>query len=579
MHIKTKLQLGLGFIFLLITLICGICIYYVNTLAGVSKLIIKDNYETIAYSRNMLVDLNTLDSMTQTHRKSDFMKNLKAQENNITEPGEAEKTAHLRLLAERYFSITDSTITSVALNAADSHKITIYLIQKDLYGLMELNMKAIVLKNQHAERTAGNAIIFVSVTCTICFLLAFTFIVNFPGYIANPVKELTMGIQEIARKNYSLRLHYQENDEFGQLAESFNEMAYKLDEFEHSNLAKIVFEKKRVETIIRNMSDMIIGLDENDRILFANPVACNLLGVKEIDMITVYAPDFALKNDLFRTLIRDQADKVIKIFADNKESYFSKETLEIKNADTVLGKVILLKNITKFQELDKAKTNFIATISHELKTPISSIKLSLKLLSDERIGHLNQEQQQLIGNIMEDSQRLLTITGELLDLAQVETGHIQLNIQSTDPQAILDYSLEAVKIPARQKQVNIQIDLVQNMPLILADQEKTAWVLINLLSNALRYSPEKGNIMLTIKETENQVEFSVLDFGKGIEEQYRKLIFDRFFRVPSEINFEKNGSGLGLSISKDFIESQGGSIGVESTVDQGSRFWFALNKA
>ena len=579
MHIKTKLQLGLGFIFLLITLICGICIYYVNTLAGVSKLIIKDNYETIAYSRNMLVDLNTLDSMTQTHRKSDFMKNLKAQENNITEPGEAEKTAHLRLLAERYFSITDSTITSVALNAADSHKITIYLMQKDLYGLMELNMKAIVLKNQHAERTAGNAIIFVSVTCTICFLLAFTFIVNFPGYIANPVKELTMGIQEIARKNYSLRLHYQENDEFGQLAESFNEMAYKLDEFEHSNLAKIVFEKKRVETIIRNMSDMIIGLDENDRILFANPVACNLLGVKEIEMITVYAPDFALKNDLFRTLIRDQADKVIKIFADNKESYFSKETLEIKNADTVLGKVILLKNITKFQELDKAKTNFIATISHELKTPISSIKLSLKLLSDERIGHLNQEQQQLIGNIMEDSQRLLTITGELLDLAQVETGHIQLNIQSTDPQAILDYSLEAVKIPARQKQVNIQIDLVQNMPLILADQEKTAWVLINLLSNALRYSPEKGNIMLTIKETENQVEFSVLDFGKGIEEQYRKLIFDRFFRVPSEINFEKNGSGLGLSISKDFIESQGGSIGVESTVDQGSRFWFALNKA
>jgi len=579
MHIKTKLQLGLGFIFLLITLICGICIFYVNTLAGVSKLIIKDNYETIAYSRNMLVDLNALDSITQTQRKSDFMKNLKAQENNITEPGEAEKTAHLRLLTERYFSINDSAIASVALNAADSNKNTIYLMQKDLYGLMELNMKAIVRKNQHAERTAENAIIFVSVTCTICFLLAFTFIVNFPGYIANPVKELTMGIQEIARRNYSLRLHYQENDEFGQLAESFNEMAYKLDEFEHSNLAKIVFEKKRVETIIRNMSDMIIGLDENDRILFANPVACNLLGVKEIDMITVYAPDFALKNDLFRTLIRDQADKVIKIFADNKESYFSKETLEIKNADTVLGKVILLKNITKFQELDKAKTNFIATISHELKTPISSIKLSLKLLSDERIGHLNQEQQQLIANIKEDSQRLLTITGELLDLAQVETGHIQLNIQSTDPQAILDYSLEAVKIPARQKQVNIQVDLAQNMPLILADQEKTAWVLINLLSNALRYSPEKGNIMLTIEETEKQVEFSVLDFGKGIEEQYRKLIFDRFFRVPSEINFEKNGNGLGLSISKDFIESQGGSIGVESTVDQGSRFWFALNKA
>lgn len=566
MNIKTKLQLGFGFLFLLVMLICGISIFYINHLASASKLIIKDNYETIAYSRNMLIDLSTVPGKNKKLQAKDFTVNLKGQENNITEPGEAEVTAHLHLLADKYFSSTDSSAA------------TVHLLQQDLYELMRLNMKAIERKNLNAQNTAGNAIIFVSITSAICFLLAFTFIVNFPGYIANPVKELTLGIQEIARRNYSQRLHYQENDEFGQLAESFNQMAYKLDEFEHSNLAKIVFEKKRVETIIRNMSDMIIGLDEKDRILFANPVACNLLGVKEIDMIALYAPDFALKNDLFRNLIRDQADKVIKIFADNKESYFSKETLEVKNEDTVLGKVILLKNITKFQELDKAKTNFIATISHELKTPISSIKLSLKLLADERIGHMNKEQLQLIGNIKEDSQRLLSITGELLDLAQVETGHIQLNIQSSDPRAILDYSLEAVKIPAQQKQVTIKVEIAENTPAILADPEKTAWVLINLLSNALRYSAEKGQILVHIKETTKQVEFSVLDFGKGIEEQYRKLIFDRFFRVPSEINFEKNGSGLGLSISKDFIESQGGTIGVESTVDEGSRFFFYLNK-
>lgn len=567
MNIKTKLQLGFGFLFSLVMVISAISIFYINQLAGASRLIIKDNYETIAYSRNMLLDLNPLDKRPAEDRQLDFTKNLRAQENNITEQGEAELTAHLGLLSANWFTQTDTLHKGLAS------------IQQDLYGLMELNMKAIVRKNLNAQHTAGNAIIFVSLACSICFLLAFTFIVNFPGYIANPVRDLTAGIQEIANRNYSQRLHYTEKDEFGQLAESFNLMAFKLDEFEHSNLAKIVFEKKRVETIIRNMSDMIIGLDERDRILFANPVACTLLGVREIDMIAVYAPDFALKNDLFRNLIRNQADKVIKIFADNKESYFSKEILEIKNQDTVLGKVILLKNITKFQELDKAKTNFIATISHELKTPISSIKLSLKLLSDERIGPMNKEQQQLIGNIREDSQRLLSITGELLDLAQVETGHIQLNIQPTDPRSIIDYSLEAVKISSRQKQVDITVELPENPQFILADQEKTAWVLINLLSNALRYSSDHGNILLSVREQDGQVEFSVQDYGKGIEEQYRNLIFDRFFRVPSEINFEKNGSGLGLSISKDFIESQGGSIGVESKVDEGSRFYFCLNKA
>lgn len=564
MNIKTKLQLGFGFLFFLVMLISGISVFYINHLASSSKLIIKDNYETVAYSRNMLLDLNTLNHAAPAQKAADFKKNLIAQENNITEPGEAELTAHLRMVSERYFRQADD--------------FSVPMMQMDLYGLMDLNMKAIVRKNSNSQLTSSNAILFVSMACAICFLMAFTFIVNFPGYIANPVKELTAGIQEIARKNYSQRLHYQENDEFGQLAESFNLMAEKLDEFENSNLAKIVFEKKRVETIIRNMSDMIIGLDENERILFANPVACNLLGVKEIDMLRQYAPDLALRNDLFRTIIKDQADKVIRIYADNKESYFSREVLEVKNEEVLLGKVILLKNITKFKELDKAKTNFIATISHELKTPISSIKLSLKLLSDDRIGHMNPEQQQLISNISEDSQRLLSITGELLDLAQVETGHIHLNIHPSNPLAIIEYSLEAVKIPSRQKKVEIKVEIPANIPDILADQEKTAWVLINLLSNALRYSAEKGIIILKVEESEKQVLFSVLDSGKGIEEKYCGLIFDRFFQVPTEINFEKNGSGLGLSISKDFIESQGGSIGVESKVDQGSRFFFSLNK-
>ncbi len=564
MNIKTKLQLGFGFLFFLVMLISGISIYYINHLASASRLIIKDNYETVDFSRNMLLDLNPLNHAPLPDRVADFKKNLNAQENNITEPGEAELTAHLRMISDKYFNIPDQESVPV--------------IQMDLYALMALNMKAIVRKNNNSQLTSSNAIIFVSMACALCFLLAFTFIINFPGYIANPVKELTAGIQAIARKNYSQRLHYQENDEFGQLAESFNLMAEKLDEFENSNLAKIVFEKKRVETIIRNMSDMIIGLDENERILFANPVACNLLGVKEIDMLRQYAPDFALRNDLFRTIIKDQGEKVIRIYADNKESYFSREVLEVKNEEVLLGKVILLKNITKFKELDKAKTNFIATISHELKTPISSIKLSLKLLTDERIGYMNNEQQQLLSNISEDSQRLLTITGELLDLAQVETGHIQLNIHASNPLAIIEYSLEAVKIAARQKKVEIQVQIPPDISEIMADQEKTAWVLINLLSNALRYSAEKGLILLKVEEIEKQVRFSVLDSGKGIEEKYCALIFDRFFQVPTEINFEKNGSGLGLSISKDFIESQGGSIGVESKVDQGSRFFFTLNK-
>src|SRR5581483_11308494 len=188
--------------------------------------------------------------------------------------------------------------------------------------------------------------------------------------------------------------------------------------------------------------------------IFVNEVACTLIGITEENLIGKYAPDVALENDLFRNLLVTDQQRM-KIYADNRESYYSKEILSVVSKERVIGKVIILKNITEFQQLDEAKTNFIATISHELKTPISSIKMSLKLLQDERVGKVNTEQMQLLENIDDDARRLLQITGELLDMAQVETGKLNLNFGSTHPQNIIDYAIKAVKFTADQKQVAI----------------------------------------------------------------------------------------------------------------------------
>ena len=244
--------------------------------------------------------------------------------------------------------------------------------------------------------------------------------------------------------------------------------------------------------------------------------------------------------------------------------------------EKVIGKVIILKNITEFQQLDEAKTNFIATISHELKTPISAIKMSLKLLEDNRIGRVNPEQKQLLGNIDEDARRLLQITGELLDMAQVETGKLTLNFGSTHPINIVDYALKAVKFTAEQKQVAIHIKCDENLPDVRADLDKTTWVLINLLSNAIKYSHEKSVVDLVVKKVKgNDIEFSVADHGQGIENRYLSRIFERYFKVPGA-TVDQTGTGLGLAIAKDFIEAQSGKIGVESELGEGSRFYFTL---
>jgi signal transduction histidine kinase len=277
-----------------------------------------------------------------------------------------------------------------------------------------------------------------------------------------------------------------------------------------------------------------------------------------------------------RTLLQGEAKKELKIYADSKESYFNKDVLNVLNNSEVIGQVIVLKNITPFHELNEAKTNFIATVSHELKTPISSIKMSAQLLSDNRIGNLNEEQTELIKSISDDSERLLKITSELLNMSQVETGNIQLKLQPVQPSAIIQQAIEAVQFKAQQKQVTLKVDADINLPMVNADQEKTAWVLINFLTNAIKYSPESGTVEVNATRKNNQVEFIVKDFGKGIEGKYLPKIFDRYFKVPGS---SKTGTGLGLAISKEFIEAQGGTIGVHSEIGTGSSFSFLLNIA
>ncbi|MDB5025296.1 MAG: hypothetical protein JWP78_3051 [Mucilaginibacter sp.] len=566
MTIKNKLRAGFGFLFLLAFICCGLSIYFLNRLSADASVILKDNYETLKYVKNMGSALDQNESALNAKQINVIEANLAKQEHNVTEPGEQQLTDSLRSKYEQLKLLGNNARTQSVLRGQ---------VRKLLFGIMQLNMDGIEHKNTIAKGTAGSATLIVALIGSFLFLVAFSFVVNFPSYIANPIRELTERIKEIAKRNYHQQLNFKSNDEFGELAQAFNTMTFKLDEYENSNLASILFEKKRIETIINSMHDGIIGLDEKSFIIFVNEVACLLVGMSEINLIGRYAPDVAMENDLLRNLLVADQNKM-KIFADNRESYYSKETLSVVSKQKVIGKVIILKNITEFQQLDEAKTNFIATISHELKTPISSIKMSLKLLEDERIGVVNTEQKQLLGNIDDDARRLLQITGELLDMAQVETGKLHLNFGSTHPRNIADYAVKAVRFTAEQKQVAIHVECDDSLPQVLADLDKTTWVLINLLSNAIKYSHEKSVVDLVVKKAKgDDIEFSVTDHGQGIEYKYLSRIFERYFKVPGA-TVDQTGTGLGLAIAKDFIEAQSGKIAVESELGEGSRFYFTL---
>ncbi|MFW0737911.1 MULTISPECIES: cell wall metabolism sensor histidine kinase WalK [unclassified Flavobacterium] len=571
MRIKTKLNLGVGLLFLMIIILSLVSGYAVFLIKADTENILKANYNTLEYSRNMILSLDEIKVNTDSTIHT-FKEYLEKQTRNVTEPGEKEATAKL----ENDFALLEKNGSNETVKAQ---------IRQDIFSIMKLNLDAIKQKSDIARHTAENANLWIAIVGTLCFLIAFNLLVNLPNNIANPIKELTQSIKEIANKNYSERVHFTNHNEYGDLAKSFNTMAQKLQEYNNSNLYKLFFEKKRLETLINNMHDPIIGLDQEGVILFVNDEALKIIGMKLEDVIGQSASALAVSNDLIRSLILkepaadSQKKHPMKIFAHGKESYFDKETINItitptgEEKEINIGDVIILRNITLFKELDFAKTNFIATVSHELKTPIASIKLSLQLLQNNKTGEMNDDQKQLVESIKEDSQRLLKITGELLNLSQLETGNIQLNIEKSNPYSIVNYATEAVKIQAEQKQIKLIVEANEHLQDVKADSEKTGWVLINYLSNAITYSSEKSTITIRLKEENDQITFEVIDTGKGIDARYKDKVFDKYFQIPGS---QKSGTGLGLAISKEFIEAQNGTIGVESNLGLGSTFWFSL---
>lgn len=558
-RLKTKVTLGVAFLFLLLVLVGGTGYFFLKKATSEQKEILQENYESLDYTRGMLEAFDSKEKGGALPIKS-FADKLHLQEENVTEPGEAAATRNLR-------SHFDS------LQLYPDSKLYESLIRRDLSHIMQINLAAITNKNIQLEKNASDAKSIITVLLTACFLLAFTFIFNFPGYIANPVVKLTAGIKAISGKKYDQRIHLNRSDEFGEMAEAFNQMAEQLDKYEHSNLAIILFEKQRAEAVINSLKDASIGIGKDGTILFANTIALQLLNCKESDILGKKEKAFKQNNDLFRFLMEDTSNQPFKIVIDNKEQFFNRETVDISTADGHIGFMTVLKDITPYKERDVAKTNFIATVSHELKTPLASSDFSLKLLEDERVGTLNTEQKELVQHLKTDNQRLLKILSELLDLSQVESGKIQLKITNVDPGTPVNRSLEAVASAAQKKNIRLVTQFPDNNILVKGDEEKIAWVLINFLTNAVKFSPDGSSVNIDITSSENKVFFKVTDHGTGIAPEYLPMIFDRFYQVPGT---EKKGTGLGLSISKEFIEAMDGQIGVTSVQGGGSVFYFSL---
>ena len=373
-------------------------------------------------------------------------------------------------------------------------------------------------------------------------------------------------------------------------------MSVKLKEFEESNLEEIKAQKTRIETIIKSINDGLVILNESKDIILVNDAATVILGMSEKELVGKNAHELSEKNSVMLSLLNsleqesnghnpadadeEHSKNLIKIeHHEGKQEFFSKDLIDVQDVDNKsksLGYILLLKNVTYFKQSDEAKTNFIAVASHEFKTPLSAINMCLMLLQDKRFGNLNPEQDEIVVSMKSEVQRLIKMVSELLDISKMETGNIELEKKLVSPQVVVEYSASPFEVQLGEKKIILEKVIDPEIPDFLADTEKISWVLINFLSNAIRYTELGGKIVIEAKKLHQEVEFSVKDYGPGIASKDHSQVFQRFVQLQTNGLKNEKGLGLGLAISKEVITEHNGDIGVDSEIGQGSRFYFRL---
>lgn len=599
--IKSKIIAGFGLLFLLILFTGLTGIYFINRLASEAQGTIVDNYHTVDYCVSMHNALDLIEvagsrlpedfSGEEIRSAVDiFNVNLSKEKKNITEETEADLVVETGKNFDRLVSAIDRLRgkNGDSDSAKQVFRSALTQTRGSVSAIYHLNMDAIIMKNEKLVSTAGEVTMWKITAVSSSIILALLFMIAFPRKIIKPLKELTSKIRLIITGKYHQRLDVVADDEIGKLAAAFNEMAEKLEAYEAQHYDQLLFEKRRIEALVESMEDGVMFIDDSGKVALVNSTMTRLTGMKKEEITNASLEELAVKNKLIELLkdkistggaTGDEVGAPVRVVSKGEELFFNARVETLLNyssffrKEVFTGTLVIMQNVTRYQKRDAAKTNLLATVSHEFKTPLSSINLCLKMLDDKRTGTLNDEQKELISTLRGQSNRLSRVINELLEFSQIETGNIRLNIRKISPTDIMELSATALMFNAGEKQIGIVTDLEEGYPEVMGDIEKSVFIYVNLLNNAIRYTPVGGEIILRIRKEGDFVVFSVKDNGPGISSENVEKLFKRFSQIEQK---SSKGWGLGLAIAKDFVTAQSGSIGVNSEPGKGSEFWFSL---
>ena len=342
----------------------------------------------------------------------------------------------------------------------------------------------------------------------------------------------------------------------------------------------ILRDRNQSQAILCTMAEGIVVRDSENRIILVNPAAEELLNLKLGDVLGKDADNYlgVKKKDIEEAERKEASGEVVAPMTRKiGDRVLSINVRLIKTADGQrLGAVCAIRDITELARVDQMKTEFVSTVSHELRTPLTSIKGYVDLVVDGEAGEINETQRGFLGIVQSNTDRLVGLINDLLDISRIESGRLQLNITALALDPVIAEVAVSLRNQIEEKKLSLELALPQEPLQVRGDRARIIQVLTNLLSNAYKFTPEGGKISVSAKVTDSQVRVDVADTGTGISAQDQKKLFTKFFRVDSSTTREIGGTGLGLAIAKSIVEMHGGKLWVESKIGKGSTFSFTL---
>ncbi|HTX53334.1 MAG TPA: ATP-binding protein [Candidatus Baltobacteraceae bacterium] len=612
MNIRTKLFLGYLVFTATLVLLGGWSAWHLHEMGGVSRNIIANNYDSVVVAQEMRDSLERQSSaalfalLGQRKRANAQLREQRRRfddafqraEHNITEPGEGDIIEAIRRDRQEYYEEVDAFFGGVgnvrdASSGAQGRPETgdqflrlepiINRLRADCDNLLQINQHAMAAKS---ERAAGVAQQWFLTTLGIAGFLVvagLAFAVFLANRIVGPLWELTDTAARIAAGDLEAKARVRSDDEVGTLAAGFNAMAERIRQLRRSDQGKVVVAQHTTEAAIDSLYDPVIITDADGAVQKLNPAAEELFGASENiigrpvaeiarDSRIPVAVAEALSSQ--RPVAGEEASSVLPLDVAGAERAYRLRTTPMRDEEgKLLGAVTLLEDITHLREIDRLKSEFIATASHELRTPLTSVQMGVHLLLERAAGELSPKQEEVLQACKDDCHRLEQLMRDLMDLSRIEAGKDVPQLAPVRVPDLVAAGLESLWPQIEAKGLTCTTELPNDLPEVMADRGQIERVLMNLVRNSLRHTDPGGQIRVSGARRRELVAISVRDTGHGIPSEYLPHIFEKFVRVPDA---PSGDAGLGLAISKRIIEAHGGKIVVHSEVGRGTTFTFTL---